>query len=200
MAMITIIRFFCYIATGAGTLLLVESYRTLSVYVALGLWLAIIIFRLFIDEYSRIHTDLKVYGWIYYILFFCYLFFGTIHVKQLDVNHVAIYSPMWQKWEDGEKLDTLKLRSQIECYYSSYSEDYSDFYLLHVKDSISVYNRLSMVMRIKDNYSIISRPFYGVLVDLIKDADGQVYSLDGCLVDENWKPRIHDTTPIDTNL
>ena len=58
-----------------------------------------------------------------------------------------------------------------------------------------------MVMSIqKDKYSIIQRLYYGVPVDLIK-SDGNIYSLEGDLVDENWKPRIHDTTPIDnTNL
>lgn len=199
--MITIIRIFSYIAIGAGTLLLLENHRTLSIYVAMGLWLAIIIIRLFIDEYSRIHTDLKVYGWIYYVLFFCYLLFGTIHVRNLDSNHVAVYSPLWQKIEEGEAIDTIKLRCGVECYYFDYSEDYEDYYFLQVNDSIHVYNRLSMVMSIqKDKYSIIQRLYYGVPVDLIK-SDGNIYSLEGDLVDENWKPRIHDTTPIDnTNL
>ena len=199
--MITFIRFLSYIAAGVGALLLLDNQRIISACVAMGAWLVIIIFMLLLDESSKIRREVKIIGCIFYSVFFGYLFFGTIHVKQLDVNHVAIYSPMWQKWEDGEKIDTLKLRSHVESYYSSYSEGYSDYYFLHVKDSISVYNRLNMVIRIKDNYSIINRTFYGVLVDLIKDADGQVYSLEGDLVDENWKPRIHDTTPIDnTNL
>lgn len=199
--MLTIIRFLSYIAAGVGALLLLDNQRIICACVAMGAWLVIIIFMLLLDESSRIRRDVKIIGCIFYTVFFIYIFFGEIHVKHLGSNHVAIYSPLWQKWEDGEKLDTLKLRSQVECYYSTYSEAPETFYFLHVKDSVSVYNRLSMVMRVKDGYSIISRPFYGVLVDLIKDADGQVYSLDGCLVDENWRPRIHDTTPIDnTNL
>ena len=200
--MITILRIIGYIATGAGTLLLLEYHCIFSLYVAMGLWLFIIIIRLFLDEFSIIDTDIKVYGWIYYVLFFCYLFFGTIHVKHVD-NHVALYSPLlWLKMDEGEKIDTLKLCSQVECYYSSYSQDYEDFYFLYVKDSIHIYNRLRLIMKIKkDRHSIIQRPYYGVPVDLIKDADGQVYSLDGEVVDDHWRPRIIDTTPIDnTNL
>ena len=201
--MITIIRIICYIATGAGTLLLLESHSTLSIYIAMGLWLFIILIRLFLDEDSKIHTDLKIYGWIYYVLFFCYLFFGTIHVKHLDSNHVALYSPvLYKKMEEGEKIDTIKLRSQVELRYFSYSEAFEEFFFLYVKDSIHIYNRLNFIMKIhKDRHSIIQRRYHGVLVDLIKDADGQVYSLQGELVDSNWKPWVRDKTPIDnTNI
>ena len=200
--MITIIRIIGYIAIGAGTLLLVENHRTLSVYIAMGLWLFIIIIRLFLDEFSKIHTDLKIYGWIYYALFFCYLFFGTVHVKNIDASHVALYSPLWQKIDEGEKVDTLSLRSHVDCEYYSHSEHFEEFYFLTVRDSIHIYNRLGLKMKIdKDRHSIIQQSYFGVLVDLIKDADGHVYSLDGELVDDNWRPRIHDTTPIDnTNL
>lgn len=201
--MITMIRFLGYITTGVGVLLLLDNYRTISAYVAMSLWIVIVLSKFLFDDYSLIRKDIHVIGWLFYILFFFYLFFGKIHVKNIDSDHVVIYSPLWLHWEDGERLDTVNLRSQIECYYSSYSEDYQDFYFLQIKDkdSISIYNRLSLIMKIHKDYSIIQQPYYGILVDLIKGADGQVYSLDGELVDDNWKPRIHDTTPIDnTNL
>ncbi len=201
--MITIIRFICYIAAGVGALLLMDNYRTISAYIAMSLWIVIVLSKLLFDDFSQIRRDIHVVGWMYYILFFSYLFFGSIHVKHIDTNHVALYSPLWHKIVEGEKIDTLKLRSQVECYYYSYSEDYEDFYFLYLKDSIHVYNRLTLILKIhKDRHSIIQQSYYGgVPVDLIKDADGQVYSLDGELVDDKWRPRIHDTTPIDnTNM
>lgn len=196
--MTTLIRILGYLLIGAVTVLLLESLCTLSIYIAIVLWFVIIVILQCMDESSKIHTDLQIYGCIYYGLFFYWLIFAAIHLKHIDASHVALYSPLlWHKIDEGEKVDTLSLRSHVDCEYYSHTEHVEVFYFLTVRDSIHIYNRFDLKMKIPKRHSIIQQPYYGgVLVDLIQ-TEGCVYSLDGELIDENWRPRIHDITPID---
>lgn len=194
-----IVRCFVYITIGIGVLMSLDCNFKMCLYIAIGLFFVLLLGGL---SSSKLRTDILVIGGLYYALLFGYMFCGGIHIKHID-NHVEVYSPLWQKLEDAERIDTLQLRTSVELMYTLYSERKDEVYFLKQKDSIFVYNRYRKILTMQQGkYNIIQREYYGVLVDLI-DNEGKIYScFDGARVDSNskWKPYVRDVTPIEPSI
>lgn len=193
----TIIRCLVYVTAGLGSLLLLDYNFKYCLNMAIGLIFILLVVGLFLNESSKIRKDTLIIGGIYYVMFFGFVLFGSIHVKYVDSNRVNVYSPLWHKLQEGERVDTIELRASVELEYTSYRERFDEHYFLYSKDSVFVYNRLRKVLSIKKDFTIIERPYYGVMVDLLKDENGVVYSLYGAEVDSSWKPYVRDVTPVD---
>jgi len=195
------IRILGYIAFFVAVLFCLESSIKVCLYIAAGLFFIILFGGLFLPESSRIRRDIFIIGGIYYVLFFSYITFGSINVKHVD-SHVEIYSPLrLYKLQEGERIDTISLRPSVNLTYTTYQENYSDYYFLYKNDTVFIYNQHRLVMQQSAGFDIIQRQYYGVSVDLIQDENGNIYSFfDGAPVDSTWKVYVHDVSPIEPSI
>lgn len=195
------IRILGYIAFFVAVLFCLESSIKVCLYIAAGLFFIILFGGLFLPESSRIRRDIFIIGGIYYVLFFSYITFGSINVKHVD-SHVEIYSPLrLYKLQEGEWIDTISLRPSVNLTYTTYQENYSDYYFLYKNDTVFIYNQHRLVMQQSAGFDIIQRQYYGVSVDLIQDENGNIYSFfDGAPVDSTWKVYVHDVSPIEPSI
>lgn len=187
------------IVTGAIILILLDSYQGITTVIdfelfwRLGLGVLLIL--------TAAETRLKILGLFlfYYMIITLYLGFGCIQIKESN-NGVEIYSPLGRKIDQAERLDTVYLRNELYDEYGDISTRRKKYYFFHSKDTVKIYNRLRMVISLKGKFSIIQQQqSRDVDIDLIKDADGIVYSLDGDIVGEDWKPRRIAIIPLDHN-
>lgn len=195
------IRILGYIAFFVAVLFCLESSIKVCLYIAAGLFFIILFGGLFLPESSRIRRDIFIIGGIYYVLFFSYITFGSINVKHVD-SHVEIYSPLrLYKLQEGERIDTISLRPSVNLTYTTYQENYSDYYFLYKNDTVFIYNQHRLVMQQSAGFDIIQRQYYGVSVDLIQDENGIINSFfDGAPVDSTWKVYVHDVSPIEPSI
>ena len=195
------IRIMVYATTCLTVLFCLESSIKVCLYIAAGLFFIILFGGLFLPESSRIRRHIFIIGGIYYALFFSYIAFGTIYVKHVD-SHVEIYSPLrLYKLQEGERIDTISLRPSVNLTYTTYQENYSDYYFLYKSDTLFIYNQHRLVMQKTAGFDIIQRQYYGVSVDLFQDEKGNVFSFyDGAPVDSQWKVHVHDVTPIEPSI
>lgn len=187
------------IMAGAIILILLDTYRGITsiidfeLFWRLGLGVLIIL--------AVTETRLKVMGllFFYYLIVTLYLGFGCIQIKETK-NGVEIYSPLGSKIDQAERVDTVYLRNEFYDEYGDLSTMRKKYYFIHSKDTVKVYNRLRMVLSLKGRFSVIEQhQSRDVAIDLIKDANGIVYSFDGDIVDEDWKPRKIAIIPLEHN-
>lgn len=192
------LQFIGIIVSGAILLILLDtnpgitSVIDFELFWRLGLGILLIL--------AVVETRLKVMGlfFFYYLIVTLYLAIGCIQIK--ESNHgVEFYSPLGRKIDHADRADTLFLRNVLYDEYGALSTAKEKYFFLHSKDSVRVYNRIRMVLTFQGRYSIIEQQqSHNVAIDLIKNANG-VYSLDGNIVDEDWKPRKIAIIPLEHN-
>lgn len=195
------IRFSGYIAFFVAVLFCLESSIKVCLYIAAGLFFIILFGGLFLRESSKIRRDIFILGGIYYALLLGYILFGRVHVRHVE-THVEVYSPLrLYKLQEGERIDTISLRPSVNLTYTTYQDNYCDYYFLYKSDTVFIYNQHRLVMQKTAGFDIIQRQYYGVSVDLFQDEKGNVFSFyDGAPVDSQWKVHVHDVTPIEPSI
>ena len=184
------------IVLGAIILILLDIFRGFSKFIdfefswRLGMLIFIIL------EMAGAGPKTKWLFFFYSLIIVLYLGVGCIQIKESN-NGIEIYSPLGRKIDQAERLD---LRNEIYDEYGKISTGRKKYYFFHSKNTVKIYNSLRKVISLKGRFSIIQQQqSRDVSIDLIKDANGIVYSLDGDIVDEDWKPRRYVIIPLEHN-
>lgn len=190
------LQFIGIILSGAILIILLDIYRGITSVIDFEIFWRLGFFVILVFSFNGKTLGLSLF---YILIVTFYLGFGCIQFKE-SKNGVEIYSPLGRKIDQAESVDTLYLRNDIYDEYGSISTSQKVYYFTHSKDTVKVYNRLRKILSFKGQFSILQKQMSNdVSVDLIKDANGTVYSLDGDIVDEKWKPRRIVILPLEHN-
>lgn len=195
-----IIKLIGYITISAAVLILLDLFPYEVTYISLWLWIIIFASWFFIKN-KVIAREILWLGGLFYVCFFVYICNAKIRVNNIDKRTVTILSPLGTRTlAQGSRVDSVSLRSGINSFYNTLSAKREDFYFVYNEDSVHIFNHYHEVVSAdKDLLSICHRSYKGVEIDLFKIGECY-YSLDGKVVDDNWRCPITDITPIDPNM